>query len=193
MGAKVVAEPCYPYPICIVAGLPRKAQHRRMLRLLPLGLLALLTFFSSATLHARPDDASSWQKAYPAAATGMKRIVIHLDAQADEFAWKVELSVGKEMETDGVNRMGGGAKIEEKTVVGWGYNYFEAKAQGGIFSTLIGVPPGAPKVTRFVTMASSGPVRYNSKLPVVVYVPEGLEVRYRLWKAEAETRKGEAG
>jgi ecotin len=42
-------------------------------------------------------------------------------------------------------------------------------------------------------MASSGPVRYNSKLPVVVYVPEGLEVRYRLWKAEAETRKGEAG
>jgi ecotin len=147
----------------------------------------------SAVQGKRPDNDSHWQKAYPAAAAGMKRIVIHLDAQADEFAWKVELSVGKEMETDGVNHMGGGAKIEEKTVEGWGYNYFEAKAQGGIFSTLIGVPPGTPKVTRFVTMAGTGPVRYNSRLPLVVYVSEGLEVRYRLWKAEPETRKGEAG
>ena len=146
----------------------------------------------SAVKVKRPDDDSHWQKAYPAAAAGMKRIVIHLDAQADEFAWKVELSVGKEMETDGVNRMGGGAKIAEKTVDGWGYTYFEA-TQAAMMSTLIGVPPGTPKVTRFVTMAGTGPVRYNSRLPLVVYVPEGLEVRYRLWKAEPETRKGEAG
>jgi ecotin len=42
-------------------------------------------------------------------------------------------------------------------------------------------------------MAGTGPVRYNSRLPLVVYVSEGLEVRYRLWKAEPENRKGEAG
>ncbi len=146
----------------------------------------------SAVKVKRPDDDSHWQKAYPAAAAGMKRIVIHLDAQADEFAWKIELSVGKVMETDGVNHIGGGAKIAEKTVDGWGYTYFEA-TQAAMMSTLIGVPPGTPKVTRFVTMAGTGPVRYNSRLPLVVYVPEGLEVRYRLWKAEPETRKGEAG
>ena len=146
----------------------------------------------SAVKGKRPDDDSHWQKAYPAAAAGMKRIVIHLDAQADEYAWKIELSVGKVMETDGVNHIGGGAKIAEKTVDGWGYTYFEA-TQAAMMSTLIGVPPGTPKVTRFVTMAGTGPVRYNSRLPLVVYVPEGLEVRYRLWKAEPETRKGEAG
>jgi ecotin len=28
--------------------------------------------------------------------------------------------------------------------------------------------------------------RYNSKLPVVVYVPEGFQVRYRVWEAGAE-------
>ena len=146
----------------------------------------------SAVKVKRPDDDSHWQKAYPAAAAGMKRIVIHLDAQADEYAWKIELSVGKVMETDGVNHIGGGAKIAEKTVDGWGYTYFEA-TQAAMMSTLIGVPPGTPKVTRFVTMAGTGPVRYNSRLPLVVYVSEGLEVRYRLWKAEPETRKGEAG
>ena len=146
----------------------------------------------SAVKVTRPDDDSHWQKAYPAAAAGMKRIVIHLDAQADEYAWKIELSVGKVMETDGVNHIGGGAKIAEKTVDGWGYTYFEA-TQAAMMSTLIGVPPGTPKVTRFVTMAGTGPVRYNSRLPLVVYVPEGLEVRSRLWKAEPETRKGEAG
>jgi ecotin len=147
----------------------------------------------SAVQGKRPDDDSHWQKAYPAATAGMKRIVIHLDAQADEYAWKIELSVGKVMETDGVNHIGGGAKIAEKTVDGWGYSYFEAKADGPMATTLIGVPPGTPKVTRFVTMAGTGPVRYNSRLPLVVYVSEGLEVRYRLWKAEPETRKGEAG
>ena len=146
----------------------------------------------SAVQGKRPDDDSHWQKAYPAAAAGMKRIVIHLDAQADEYAWKIELSVGKVMETDGVNHIGGGAKIAEKTVDGWGYTYFEA-TQAAMMSTLIGVPPGTPKVTRFVTMAGTGPVRHNSRLPVVVYVPEDMEVRYRLWKAEPETRKGEAG
>ena len=147
----------------------------------------------SAVPGKRPDDDSHWQKAYPAAAAGMKRIVIHLDAQADEYAWKIELWVGKVMETDGVNHIRGGAKIAEKTVDGWGYSYFEAKADGPMATTLIGVPPGTPKVTRFVTMAGTGPVRYNSRLPLVVYVLEGLEVRYRLWKAEPETRKGEAG
>ena len=31
-----------------------------------------------------------------------------------------------------------------------------------------------------------GLLRYNSKLPLVVYVPEGVEVKYRLWSTEPE-------
>jgi ecotin len=30
-------------------------------------------------------------------------------------------------------------------------------------------------------------VRYNSRLPLVVYVPEGVIVRYRVWSASPET------
>jgi len=165
-----------------------------MLRLLPLGLLALLTFFSSATLHARPDDASSWQKAYPASEKGMKRIVIHLDAQKDEYSWKVELIVGKTVETDGVNRVALMGKIEERPVEGWGYTFYRAEIKSdGMISTRIGVDPNKPKVQQFVTLMPHGPVRYNSRLPIVVYIPEGYEVRYRFWKAEETTRTGEEG
>ncbi|MBW2490657.1 MAG: proteinase inhibitor I4 serpin, partial [Deltaproteobacteria bacterium] len=35
--------------------------------------------------------------------------------------------------------------------------------------------------------------RYNSRLPVVVYVPEGVEVRYRIWRAEPESKKAHEG
>ena len=36
-------------------------------------------------------------------------------------------------------------------------------------------------------------VRYNSRLPVGVYAPEGVEVRYRIWSAESGTKAVEKG
>ena len=36
-------------------------------------------------------------------------------------------------------------------------------------------------------------VRYNSRLPVGVYAPEGVEVRYRIWSAGAEVKVIEKG
>ncbi|RQW83332.1 MAG: proteinase inhibitor I4 serpin, partial [Methylococcus sp.] len=39
--------------------------------------------------------------------------------------------------------------------------------------------------SRFVTLGGEPYlIRYNSKLPVVVYVPKGNEVRYRVWRAD---------
>jgi ecotin len=49
------------------------------------------------------------------------------------------------------------------------------------------VDPAAPKVARFVALGGEPYlIRYNSRLPVVVYVPQGAEVRYRLWSAPAD-------
>ncbi|MGB7838943.1 MAG: ecotin family protein [Terrimicrobiaceae bacterium] len=36
-------------------------------------------------------------------------------------------------------------------------------------------------------------IRYNSSLPIVVYVPEGMEVRYRVWRAEPEMETNAGG
>lgn len=34
-------------------------------------------------------------------------------------------------------------------------------------------------------------VPYNASLPVVVYTPKGYELRWRIWKAEKETRRAQ--
>jgi len=60
--------------------------------------------------------------------------------------------------------------------------------------TLIAVDPNVPKVERFITLGGDPYlIRYNSRLPIVVYVPEDAEVRYRIWKAAAEKKTMEKG
>ncbi|MCH6602085.1 ecotin family protein [Escherichia coli] len=33
-------------------------------------------------------------------------------------------------------------------------------------------------------LGDAGMLRYNSKLPIVVYTPDNVDVKYRVWKAE---------
>ena len=55
--------------------------------------------------------------------------------------------------------------------------------------TLIAVDPRAPKAERFITLGGEAfLIRYNSRLPIVVYAPEGVEVRYRIWSAGPDLR-----
>lgn len=158
-----------------------------------LALIALQLVAADSPAPRRPDDDSHWQKAYPAAKPGQRRIVIHLEAKPDESEWKVEVVVGRMMETDGTNHYGLGGQIREVTVQGWGYTYLEAPEAKGVWSTQMAPPPGQKPVQAFVAFPAFGPFRYNSRLPVVVYVPEGHEVRYRLWRVEKPERIGEAG
>lgn len=54
-------------------------------------------------------------------------------------------------------------------------------------STMISTDPNAPKLPRFVTLSGEPQLlRYNSRLAHVVYVPEGVEVRVRYWRAAPE-------
>jgi ecotin len=120
-------------------------------------------------------------KAFPPADKGMVRHVIRLDKQADESVIQVELIVGKTIKDDLVNDMAFTGQIEAMDVKGWGYTRYVVSNLGGIVSTA--KDGNRPLVDRFVTL-SGGPylIRYNSRLPVVVYVPEGAEVRYRVWR-----------
>jgi ecotin len=60
--------------------------------------------------------------------------------------------------------------------------------------TLMAIDPNAPKVNRFIRLGGEPYfIRYNSRLPIVVYVPEGVEVRYRIWSASTDSKEMKKG
>jgi ecotin len=149
--------------------------------------LALLSVVLSA-------QAADNMKAFPPAEKGMVRYVLKLPQQQDESAFKVELLVGKTVQLDAGNRYFFAGKIEEENIEGWGFPRYIVKKLGPMAGTLMAVDPNAPKVDRFITLGGEPYLlRYNSRLPVVVYVPEGVEVRYRIWTAGAEAKAVEKG
>jgi len=121
-------------------------------------------------------------KPFPAAMDSLVRYVIELDEKADEYSYKVELIPGKVMLVD-CNRHRLAGKLQEKTLEGWGYNYYEFYTNGQVASTMMLCHD--PKEEKYVS-GESIIVRYNSKLPIVVYAPKGYEIRYRIWQAGEE-------
>ena len=140
------------------------------------------------------DADDKYLKAFPAAEDGKSRFVIllpHKERGVDNN-FKVELFVGKEMMTDGVNTYRLGGKIEAKPLKGWGFTYYEVEKIGPAISTRKEVPPGTPTVKKFVAMPSTT-IPYNSRVPVVIYVPKGASVEYRLWRADEENANAKEG
>lgn len=145
-------------------------------------------------LGAPVGQAADSLRAFPPAEAGMVRYVLQLPAQPDESALKIELIVGKTVELDAHNRYFFGGRIERETIKGWGFTRYVVAKLGPMAGTLMAVDPNAPKAARFIALGGEPYlIRYNSRLPVVVYVPEGAEVRYRIWSAGAEAKAMEKG
>jgi ecotin len=150
--------------------------------------VALMCFTAIAVLAG--DDL----KAFPPAEKGMVRYVLQLPEQKDESAFRVELIIGRTVRTDTVNRYFFGGRIEAQTIAGWGYTRYTLSDLGPMAGTLMAAAPDAPMTDRFITLGGEPYlIRYNSRLPVIVYAPEGAEVRYRIWSAGAETKAMEKG
>jgi ecotin len=133
-------------------------------------------------------------KAFPPPEKGMVRYVLQLPKQDDDSAFKVELIVGKTVQIDQGNRYLFGGDIQQETIKGWGFTRYNVSPLGPMAGTLIAVDPNVPKVNRFITIGGEPYlIRYNSRLPVVVYAPEGVEVRYRIWVVESEMKVIEKG
>lgn len=153
----------------------------------PTPLSAILALTLAATA---PATAASLKDIapYPEAEKGFTRQVIHLPAQPDEQAHKLEILAGKTLQVD-CNRQHLAGSLEEHTLQGWGYSYYRLDKVGGPASTLMACPDGK-KTEAFVPVVGEGfLLRYNSKLPVVVYVPDGVQVRYRVWSASQDVQE----
>jgi ecotin len=152
--------------------------------------ITILSFFFTMISAQAADN----MKAFPPADKGMVRYVLQLPKQDDESAFKVELVVGKTVLLDEVNKYFFGGKIEVETIKGWGFPRYTVSKLGPMAGTRIAVHPDTPKVNRFITLGGEPfLIRYNSRLPIVVYVPEGVEVRYRVWNASPEVKVIEKG
>ena len=157
------------------------------MKTLAMGLMLAL----AATVAA---DAADEMKAFPPPEPGMLRYVLQLQEQPDESLYQVQLIVGKTVSLDPQNQYFFGGQIEAETIQGWGYTRYVVRKLGPMAGTLMAVDADAPKVDRFITLSGEPYlIRYNSRLPIVVYVPEGVDVRYRMWAAGPEARSMEQG
>jgi ecotin len=122
-------------------------------------------------------------KPYPAPEAGFERWVFRIPPLEQENDRKVEVIVGKTLSVD-CNRTWFGGNLEQRAAKGWGYSFYVLEKVGGPATTLMACPPGQERTDAFVAVQGKGFLqRYNSKLPMVVYVPEGFQVRYRIWSA----------
>ena len=153
---------------------------RQMIKIIFSSMIVFLALFSvQACAAVHPE-----LKPFPAAEQGMERFVVVLPdkTRADEVDFKVELIPGKTMLTDGVNQMRHGSSIEARPLAGWGYTFYEVTGQDTTMSTMMAAPEGSEKIKQFVS-GTHLLIRYNSRLPIVVYAPEGYEIKYRIWTA----------
>lgn len=153
----------------------------------PLILVLGAVFLSSPAAWAQetesvPETPTVSLDAFPAPDSGYERHVIHLPIGNYEDNLKIELLPGKLQEVD-CNPHHYTASLQEKTLEGWGYNYYELSDLAGPVSTKMACPDNT-EMLKFVPVFGQGSLlQYNSNLPVVVYLPTGLELRWRTWVA----------
>lgn len=119
---------------------------------------------------------------YPQKIDGYQQKMIFLKKMSNEDNYRVEIFVGKNAQVDVCNNFFLMGDFQEKDVEGWGYNYYQFSSKGDIGGTLMGCSDNK-KVEKTI-FAQTLHVRYNSKLPIVVYIPEGYVLKYRIWKAD---------
>ncbi|KNB60105.1 serine protease inhibitor ecotin [Chryseobacterium sp. Hurlbut01] len=123
---------------------------------------------------------------FPKAKEGYKQVFIQLPIAKNENDLKVEFFVGTEKMLD-CNKHFLVGKVTTQDLQGWGYNYYDVESTGETGGTLMACPD-QKKTKKFVSLQPEI-VRYNSKLPLVFYVPKDLEVRYRVLRPDSVVKK----
>ncbi len=138
-----------------------------------------IALISSGAVFAQKTSIDKEIGMFPSPKQGYKQVFIKVPSKKNESDYKIEVFVGKTMMVD-CNRHFMGGSIESQTLDGWGYSYYIAETDGNVASTRMGCPDN--KMTKQFVNIEPKLLRYNSRLPIVIYVPEGLEVNYKIWK-----------
>ena len=142
-------------------------------------ILAFAVTIAGSSLYAEPAKKDNIHM-FPQAQEGFVRHVIEVPKTINDYDHKVELLIGKNMMVD-CNHHSFSGKIENVTLKGWGYKYLEVSNIQSGPTTMMACRE--PKIEKFISIRDTLR-RYNSRSPIVAYIPEGYEVRYRIWNAD---------
>ena len=140
--------------------------------------LCLAVCCSVAMLQAQESEKDNIHM-FPQSKEGYVRQVIEVPKTDNDYAHKIALQIGKIILTD-CNHQSFYGKVEEVSLKGWGYTYLEVSDIRTGVSTMMAC--SEPKTEKFISLQDTLR-RYNSRLPLVIYVPQGYEVRYHIWSA----------
>ena len=125
-------------------------------------------------------DAAKQVKSFPESMEDYDRYVIYLPSHDNEEALRLEVIPGvvKEVDCNTHWLMG---EFETKVVEGMGYEYLVFNSNGDIASTRMACPDN--ELTEKFIAANGHFGRYNSQMSVVVFVPQGMKLKFKTWKA----------
>ena len=133
---------------------------------------------------------------YPDPAPGLKRWVIQpsglLPKSADPLIsahpldWRIQLIVGQMVRLDcNTKRLSGTGMTMRMLPKASGKALFEVKGPVAVISTKMACPDDQPTRTSFLSLGKQPYlVPYNASWPIVVDLPENVQLRWRVWKAE---------
>ena len=150
-------------------------------------ILAVAITVTGSSLYAQTEKKDNIHM-FPQAQEGFVRYVIEVPKTDNDYDHRVELLIGKTMLVD-CNQHSLRAKIENITLKGWGYKYLEISDIHNGPSTMMAC--SEPKAEEFISLYMGDETlrRYNSRSPIIAYVPKGYEVRYRIWNAGDEIQQ----
>lgn len=167
----------------------------------------ILTFFLCSTLwcqdRGKADIKSELTKVEPAAAelgtfvsnTPMHDLTIYpnvpnmvkhailLESMPNEKILKVEFYAVLSSEVDYCNKHYLLGDFEMKNLEGYGYPYYIFNTNSQIISTKMGCETNAKKVMN-VASGKTETVKYVSLMPIVIYAPKNIDIKYKIWKQD---------
>ncbi len=108
---------------------------------------------------------------------------ILLDPRPNETLYRVEIYAVKSQEVDNCNKHYLIGDFELKTLEGHGYPYYIFNSNTQIISTKMGCGDNITKIKN-VPSGKTELVKYISALPLVVYAPKDIEIKYKIWKQD---------
>jgi len=153
-------------------------------------LLFIILF--TLNIFAENNDTTSMKektKMFPKAQRGYVKYIISVPKTKNDYDHRIEIIIGQYMTVDCNHRIIT-SNIVEKDLKGWGYTYLVVQSNPN--NIPISTKKGCHKlnIKKFIQLQQEPLLRhYNSRLPIVIYVPKHLTVRYRIWNASKKIEK----